>query len=481
MTTKLILAAVAIVLMGLVLFRLVKYFGRSNELGFRDVLRNPSRWNEMIEKRARSESETERGSNWSDKEIETKVRQYVFTKGDEEDVRPLGNVLMSLSPHTHETLMSILRDSSIHEELSKIREERYYQRAPVMRICSLFAGRMPEEAIRLLKPFLDHESDDIRKECILAVAQSGLGGALPSIAIALKDEDEYVRSYTLIGLKRAWESKTLSPKLAAGVLPELEALIIANREVEECSRLLSLIEPERASAFLTSDAVLSPQSKSIHEVIRSIRDFDFEVSRDRVLDLYKKLSTREMKYPNNYAVGELLALLGTMHNPQDKTLLEEMSQHSEEQVSKGAAAGLLSFHGLGDFKKRIWNRESSDSEQLNKEQQMYLAVFMFDAEVNNGGHSQYFFNSSGNDWQNALDGLKAMGLVDRAAIFQKSLDYFGSQGPSPERSTRQKQLSKIFRKHEAEFNELDSQYYDSKESIEVRSIRFVIQHARQFQ
>ncbi len=479
MTAKIIIATLAIVIIGVVLFWLVKKYSRGGEFGFRDVVRNPRIWQEMVEENAKPESK--RLPNWSAKEIEKQVRQYVFTKGDEEDVRPLGNVLKALSPQTHEPLMGILRDHSNQEALSELREERYYKRAPVMRICDLFAGSMPEEAVNLLKPFLEHKSDEIRKECMLAVAQSGLGIALPSIVSALKDEDEYVRSYTLIGLKRALEAKALSNELSAGVLAELEASILTNREVEECSQLLSLIDAARAKDFLTSEAVLSPHTKAIHEVIRTIREFQFQVPRERVLELYDEISKREMKYPNDYAIGELLALLGTMHNPLDETLLEEKSRHSEKKVSDGAATGLLSYHGLGDFKKKIWNEEASDNKTLTKEQQMYLAVYMLDAEINNGGHSQYFFNSTGDDWQNALDGLKAMGMEDRAAVFQRSLDYFGAKGPSSDRKTRQTQLSKIYRKHEADFNKLDSQYYDSKESVEVGLIRFVIQNAPKFQ
>ncbi len=479
MTAKIIIATLAIVTVGILLFLRVKKFGRGGEFGFRDVVRNPLLWQEMVEKNAQPESK--RLPNWSAAEIEKQVRQYVFAKGDEEDAAPLKNVLKALSPQTHEPLMVILRDRSNQEALSELREERYSKTAPVMRLCDLFAGSMPEEAIDLLKPFLEHKSDEIRKGCMLAVAESGLGKALPAVVSALKDEDEYVRSYTLIGLKRALEANALSNELSAGIFAELEASILANREVKECSQLLSLIDAERAKDFLTSEAVLSPKTKAIHEIVRTIREFQFQVSRERVLELYDEISKREMKYPNDYAVGELLALLGTMRNPLDETLLEANTRHSERNVSDGAATGLLSYHGLGDFKKKIWDDEARGNKPLTREQQMYLAVYMLDAEINNGGHSQYFFNSTGDDWQDALDGLKAMGFEDRASIFQKSLDYFGSHGPSSDRKTRQTQLSKIYQKHEADLNKLDSQYYDSKESIEVGLIRFVIHNASKFQ
>ncbi len=143
MTAKIIIATLAIVTVGILLFLRVKKFGRGGEFGFRDVVRNPLLWQEMVEKNAQPESN--RLPNWSAAEIEKQVRQYVFAKGDEEDAAPLKNVLKALSPQTHEPLMVILRDRSNQEALSELREERYSKTAPVMRLCDLFAGACPKK------------------------------------------------------------------------------------------------------------------------------------------------------------------------------------------------------------------------------------------------------------------------------------------------------------------------------------------------
>lgn len=473
MNAKLTLATLGVLTLGIVLFWLVKKYSRKSDFGFRDVVRNPRHWEKMVVGYAQLKSE--QLPNWSAKEIEEQVKQYVFTEADEENLRPLEYALEALSPQTHEALLAILRDPSNQEALSELRNKT----APVMRICKLFTVRMPEEAVNLLKPFLQHESDEIRKECILAISESGHGIALPSVVSALKDED--IQWYALLGLKRALEANVLSDEISAAILPELEASILANREVENCSELLSLLDFERAKNFLSSESVLSPHAESIHEVISTIREFQFQVPREHVLELYVEISKREMKYPDNYAVGELLALLGSARNPLDETLLEENSRHTDRKVAEGAVKGLLTYHGLDDFEKKIWNDAASDAKPLSKEQRMYLAVHQLDAEVNNGGHSQYFFNSYSDNWQNALDGLKEMGLEDRAAIFQESLNYFGTKGPSIDRNTRQMQLSKIHRKHEADLNNLDSRYYASKENVVVSSIWFVIKNAPKFQ
>ncbi|MGV2334578.1 MAG UNVERIFIED_CONTAM: DMP19 family protein [Planctomycetaceae bacterium] len=53
-------------------------------------------------------------------------------------------------------------------------------------------------------------------------------------------------------------------------------------------------------------------------------------------------------------------------------------------------------------------------------------MLIYDAEVSNGGHSQYCLNSSGDHWKVALAGLKAVGAPSRAAILQATADLFGT-------------------------------------------------------
>jgi len=107
-----------------------------------------------------------------------------------------------------------------------------------------------------------------------------------------------------------------------------------------------------------------------------------------------------------------------------------------------------------------------------------LAVLMYDGEVNNGGLSQYFFNSSGDHWRDALAGLEAMGSTERLAVLREALSRFGKDGPSQDRA--QEELAKLARKNDALFDVLDDRYYKSKEVIEALTKRYVLKNSDAF-
>lgn len=113
-------------------------------------------------------------------------------------------------------------------------------------------------------------------------------------------------------------------------------------------------------------------------------------------------------------------------------------------------------------------------------QRYYIAVFRCDAEINNGGLAQYFVNSSGDNWRDALAGLEAMGSTDRLAVVREAISLFGSDGPSESRDKRQDQLSKLYKKNNSIFEALESRYYDSDEVVEVLATRFVLSHPASF-
>lgn len=61
-------------------------------------------------------------------------------------------------------------------------------------------------------------------------------------------------------------------------------------------------------------------------------------------------------------------------------------------------------------------------DKLPKPKQYLFAVNWFIAEVWNGGISQFFANSTGIVWKDALEGFNAMGLMHIKENFQEILD-----------------------------------------------------------
>lgn len=63
-------------------------------------------------------------------------------------------------------------------------------------------------------------------------------------------------------------------------------------------------------------------------------------------------------------------------------------------------------------------------------EQRYLnAISWYFAEVNNGGHHQFFYNSTGIVWEDALVGLRLFKMDDLADNLQSVIDYLGGSIP----------------------------------------------------
>ena len=71
--------------------------------------------------------------------------------------------------------------------------------------------------------------------------------------------------------------------------------------------------------------------------------------------------------------------------------------------------------------------ESANS--FTVEQRYLNAISWYFAEVNNGGHHQFFYNSTGIVWEDALAGLRLFKMDTLADNLQSVIDYFGGSVP----------------------------------------------------
>ena len=55
-------------------------------------------------------------------------------------------------------------------------------------------------------------------------------------------------------------------------------------------------------------------------------------------------------------------------------------------------------------------------------QRRILALMWYDSEVSNGGHEQFFGNSTGIVWKDAIEGMHMIGAQKIAENFQKAID-----------------------------------------------------------
>jgi hypothetical protein len=114
---------------------------------------------------------------------------------------------------------------------------------------------------------------------------------------------------------------------------------------------------------------------------------------------------------------------------------------------------------------------------FSREQRYLLAILLYMGEVNNGGHDQFYFNSTGIVWKDALAGFRDMGLDQAAAILEESAKRMGGN-PSLDRETRWEQMDA----YGPTFDDLDDRFYDLQATgrLDVAMQEYIAQHREAF-
>ena len=101
---------------------------------------------------------------------------------------------------------------------------------------------------------------------------------------------------------------------------------------------------------------------------------------------------------------------------------------------------------------------------------------MVDAEVVNGGFSQYFGNSSGGSWTEDLVMLKRIDAPQLAGILKRATAVFGWSGPAFDRDVREQQLENLSDAAGERLGECDELWYGATESFEAKQTLYVLKN-----
>ncbi len=102
---------------------------------------------------------------------------------------------------------------------------------------------------------------------------------------------------------------------------------------------------------------------------------------------------------------------------------------------------------------------------LSEKEQIIYSVWWLEAEVNNGGFHQYFWNSSGDYANQTLSALEKIGAIKNAALLKAAMD-IAFEGAAPvARDSRQFFLEQNEEMKQERLGELDSDFYEYKEDF----------------
>lgn len=135
------------------------------------------------------------------------------------------------------------------------------------------------------------------------------------------------------------------------------------------------------------------------------------------------------------------------------------------------------------FLFEAWDLVSEiDESSWTANQRVFATIWQLEAEVNNGGFSQYFFNSDGAQALEAPNALTAIGAVRCAAITSKAIEALqvGELNWQDE-DVRQAYLLVLPEEVEDRLSALDQAFYDYPDNLSDLLAAFARSHITEFQ
>jgi hypothetical protein len=147
---------------------------------------------------------------------------------------------------------------------------------------------------------------------------------------------------------------------------------------------------------------------------------------------------------------------------------------SETKQLASADAGSVDLFAISG--KVLKRAADHGFDRLSRPEQVFLCIWELEAEVNNGGFHQYYFNDGGDHAADAVEALETIGAARTAALVTRANRLFGLSGLSRDRNKRQQQLKALSETNRAAMEEIDGQFYRYEEDLTTLLSAFVSQN-----
>ena len=116
-------------------------------------------------------------------------------------------------------------------------------------------------------------------------------------------------------------------------------------------------------------------------------------------------------------------------------------------------------------------------EKLNEHERVFYVTQILEQEVNNGGFSQFFFNSSGDFSNEIVDAFTKIGAFKTAEICKKALAVFNGNVPT-DRDAREELLDSL--ECDDVLSECDDDFYEYEDNLEELNYTYIMEHRSSF-
>jgi len=448
--------------------------------GFREYVRDPSAPRRTAESWAKRD---QAAAQLAHEQPEVLVRMLL----NDETVGVVKQAVCQAGPVVIPHLIAAVDDLEFRRRVGEDTQESMHlflrRSEPLETVLECLERYAPESAVAAISRLVEDNNKEIRKQAALTLGTIASDETAESLLQSLSDEDDYVRSYAMMGLLRALDAERGSQKFRKAMFEAILPLVSRHDQTVsgDAPRCLLRLDRERAILWLTTSEVLSPGREGLQYVLRALREAEVTVEPHKLLSLVDSLENGSLDYPNDCVLGEALQLLAASASEKAHAAIARGLGSPSQGVREDAAHALAASKGLCDPYRKAFDKLSQTGwSGLTEPLRYVLATRILIDEVNNGGFAQYFVNSSGDQWPMAIAGLRAIGARQDLELSQKAIEFFGPDGPSTDRNARHMQLAKVVKDDDEVFSPLESEFYEDKEDREVLLMRYIVEHEADF-
>ena len=438
-----------------------------SSIGFRDAVADPDRFGIEMEARNRERLAVQ-SENLGDDEL----RQCVADLLDPKKARLARLRLERHGARSVPFLVAALRDDRFQvfpEHLS----------GPFGVVCDLLRPHVSADMVPELKPLIAHPERRVRMHAALLLGKIGNEAAVEALRAALDDEYDFVRSYAVNGIREGIREERASRAFLDAIFEPMVRLL--DRPTNDTSlsapRVLLQIDPERAIAVMLEPRFLRADNPNLAGLLKALNDSRIAVPADRLTALLGDLEPLEGKPRHARACGQALVALAASDPGNAGPRIRKGLEAENETLRRIATEAFALLNGLRDVHDRVFDlfeKAGHEIERLPEPVQHYLRVRFLVDEVNNGGYSQYFFNSSADEAPKTPAALRAIGAEREAAALEKAFGLFGKGGPSPDRGLRQKQLARLAKSSDEDLDDVEEKFPELPRDVEKLLLLYAI-------
>lgn len=182
----------------------------------------------------------------------------------------------------------------------------------------------------------------------------------------------------------------------------------------------------------------------------------------------------------------LIVLLGFATFPTSNVMGALAETFQETERSAMDVKEIFAITDPSQFSGKITEylyEKTSYGEDLSPLNEWELTVYLVEelqSEIMNGGFDQYFINSSGNHWEDAIIACEAIGAIQTAELLQKAAQAYGCELPR-DREEREEAIENNAKDgYDEKLTALDSIFYAYEENVDALIFDYCQQHQKMF-